>query len=383
VSGGAARPRVLIAGGGTGGHTGPGLAVAAALAERGVACAWIGSRDGLEARQAPAAGIPYFAIPTGKLRRYWAWRNVTDLVVRVPAGTGRALGLLAWLRPRVVFATGGFVALPVVVAAWLQRVPVVIHEQTSVPGLANRIAARLARRVAVTFADSARHFPAAKVVVTGNPLRPALRAGRPADALARFALDPALPLVYVTGGAQGAHALNRAVGEILPDLLVRAQVVHQCGDHPETGDRGWLEERRAALPPALAARYAVRPWVGDELGGVYAAAALVVGRAGAGTVNECCQLGVPALYVPLPGASGDEQTATARLVERAGGCAVLPQASLTPGALLERVLGLLAEPARLKEMGERARALAVPDAGDRLVALLLERAGLTRDESTP
>jgi len=148
--------------------------------------------------------------------------------------------------------------------------------------------------------------------------------------------------------------------------------VHQSGDNHATGDRVGLQARRAALAPALAARYALRPWVGDELADVYAAAALVVSRAGAGTVNECCQLGVPALYIPLPGAAGDEQTANARLVGRAGGCAILPQASMTPTLLLERIRELLGDATRLKEMGERARALAVPDAADRIVDLLLE-----------
>jgi UDP-N-acetylglucosamine--N-acetylmuramyl-(pentapeptide) pyrophosphoryl-undecaprenol N-acetylglucosamine transferase len=365
---------IVIAGGGTGGHTSPGLAVAAQLRERGVPHAWIGSREGLEARQAAEHGIPYFAIPTGKLRRYWAWRNLPDLAINVPAGVATAAWRLRRLRPRAVLATGGFVALPVVVAAAQTRVPVVVHEQTSVPGLANRIAARLARRIAVTFADSAYHFPPARVVVTGNPLRAELRAGTRADAVERFGLDPALPLVYVTGGAQGAHAINRPLGEIVGDLLQQAQVIHQCGDNPATGDLAWLEAHRAALPPALAQRYTVRPWVGGELAGIYATAALVVTRAGAGTVNECCQLGLPALYIPLPRTSGDEQTANARLVGRAGGCSILPQASLTPELLLERIRTLLAEPARLKDMGERARALAIPDAADRLVNLLLEAA---------
>ena len=363
---------VVIAGGGTGGHTSPGLAVATLLRERGIPHAWIGSRDGVEARRAAEQSIPYFAIPTGKLRRYWSWRNVSDLTVNVPAGVLRARGLLRQLAPRVVLATGGFVALPVVLGAALARVPVVVHEQTAVPGLANRIAARLARRVAITFAPSERHFPPGRVVVTGNPLRPDLRAGSRADAIGRFALDPALPLVYVTGGAQGARAINRAVGEIVGDLLTGAQVIHQCGDNPVTGDRAWLETKRAALAPALARRYTVLPWVGAELAGIYAAASLIVARAGAGTVNECCQLGLPALYIPLPGASGDEQTANARLVGRAGGCSILPQATLTPDLLLERIRALLAEPARLKDMGERARTLAIPDAAERLVAVLLE-----------
>ena len=363
---------IVITGGGTGGHTSPGLAVATLLRERGVSHAWIGSRDGLEARRAREEGIPYHAITTGKLRRYWAWRNVTDLAINVPAGILGALVLLRRLRPRAVLATGGFVALPVVLAATLARIPVVVHEQTAVPGLANRIAARRARRVAVTFAESARHFPSGRVVVTGNPLRPDLRVGSRADAVARFGLDPTLPLLYVTGGALGAHAINRAVGEIAPALVEQVHVIHQCGDNAVTGDRAWLQGRRDALPTGLARRYTVQPWVGPELAGIYATATLVVARSGAGTVNECCQLGLPALYIPMPGASGDEQTANARLVGRAGGCSIVPQASLTPELLLERIRSLLAEPARLKDMGERARSLAIPDAAERLVNLLVE-----------
>lgn len=363
---------VVIAGGGTGGHTSPGLAVAAVLRSRSISCAWIGSRDGIEARRVPERGMPFFTIPTGKLRRYWSWKNVTDVGLNVPAGVIRARALLARLRPSVVFGTGGFVALPVVAAAALARVPIVIHEQTAVPGLANRIASRFARRVALTYAESAAHFPRASVIVTGNPLRAELRAGSRADAVARYGLDPALPLVYVTGGVQGAHRINRAVGEILGPLLAHAQVIHQCGDNPATGDRAWLDTRRAALPTTLAGRYHVASYVGDELAGIYAAVALVIGRAGAGTVNECCHLGLPALYVPLPGTRGDEQTANARLVERAGGSLVLPQSSLTPERLLTDVTALLGDLRRLEEMGARARGLAVPDAAERLATAIEE-----------
>jgi len=361
---------VVIAGGGTGGHTSPGLAVAALLRERSRTCAWIGSRSGIEAQRVPQSGIPYIAISTGKLRRYWAWQNVADLLVNVPAGTLSVLRILRTLRPRVVFGTGGFVALPVVFGAALLRLPVVLHEQTAVPGLANRIGARFARRIAVTFPDRAGRLPAARVVVTGNPLRPELRAGSRSSAIARFQLDPAIPLVYVTGGAQGAHRINRVVGDALASLAEKAQLIHQCGENPATGDRQWLEDRRAALPPALARRYTVVPYIGAELAGIYAAAALVVARAGAGTVNECCQLGVPALYVPLPGTRGDEQTENARIVERVGGAVVLPQSMLTTERLVREVRALLADPAGLKQMGEHARTLAVPDAAERIVALL-------------
>ena len=364
--------KILIAGGGTGGHTSPGLAVAAALQSLGAECEWIGSRHGIEAQRVPERGIPFHAIATGKLRRYWSWRNVTDLAVNVPAGVWQAFRLVGRIRPDAVFATGGFVAVPVALAAALRRVPLVIHEQTAVPGLANRVTARFARRIALTFPESGAAFPAGRAVLTGNPLREELRGGARERAVERFGLDAAAPLVYVTGGALGAHRLNRIVGEALPGLLEVAQAIHQCGDNARTRDRDWLEARRTALPPALRARYRVVAYVGAELADVYAAAQLVVGRAGAGTVNECCQLGLPALYVPLPGARGDEQTANARLVEAAGGCAVLPEPALSPESLVAAVRGLLAAPARLKEMGERARTLARPDAARRIAELLLQ-----------
>lgn len=363
---------ILIAGGGTGGHTSPGLAVAAALQARGQRVAWIGSRDGIEARRVPAAGIPYTAVATGKLRRYWDWRNVSDLLVNVPSGLGGAWRALGRVAPRVVFGTGGFVALPVVVAAALRGIPSVVHEQTVVPGLANRLSAPLARKIAVTYASSAARFPAAKVVVTGNPLRPELRGGSAAAARARYGFEPGLPVVYVTGGALGAHRINRTAGDALPALLGHAQVVHQCGDNPATGDLAWLRARHAALPPALRARYVVTPFVGDELADLFAAVSLIVGRSGAGTLNECCHLGIAALYIPLPGTSGDEQTLNARMVADAGGAEVLAQAALTPAALAERVAALLQSPQRLKEMGERARAFAVPDAAERIADLLVE-----------
>jgi UDP-N-acetylglucosamine--N-acetylmuramyl-(pentapeptide) pyrophosphoryl-undecaprenol N-acetylglucosamine transferase len=362
---------VVIAGGGTGGHTSPGLAVAAVLRTRGVPCVWIGSTSGLEARRVPEHGIEYHAIATGKLRRYWDWQNVSDLALHVPTGLAQAWRLLHRVRPGVVLGTGGFVALPVVMAAAGLRIPLVVHEQTSVPGLANRMAARVARRVAVSWEASRHHFQSSTTVLTGNPLRPELRLGSREAATARFGLDASLPLLYVTGGAQGASRLNRVVGEALERLLEQAQMVHQCGDNPATGDRQWLEERRARLPSALAPRYTITPFVAGELADLYAATTLVMTRAGAGTLNECCQLGLPAIYVPLPGASRNEQMANARLAERAGAAVVLPQPVLTPERLVASVRDLLADPGRLKEMGERARALAVPDAAERLADLLL------------
>jgi UDP-N-acetylglucosamine--N-acetylmuramyl-(pentapeptide) pyrophosphoryl-undecaprenol N-acetylglucosamine transferase len=364
--------RIAIAGGGTGGHTSAGLAVAAALGKRGADIHWIGSRAGIEARRVPEAGVPFHPIHAGKLRRYWDWQNVPDLALRAPAGAAQSWRILRRLRPSLLFATGGFVSLPPALAARALAIPVVVHEQTAVPGLANRIVARFAKRIALTFPLSGNELPRDRTVITGNPLRPELEGGTREAACRHFSFDPALPIVYVTGGAQGSHKINRMVGEILPALLAGCQVIHQCGESSNTGDRAWLAGRARALAEPLRRRYALVPYMGAELRDVYAAADLVVGRSGAGTVNECLHLRKPAIYIPLPGASGDEQTANARLVEAAGGGVLFPQVSLTADRLLQAVRRLLADRAALGVMGERARSLAVPDAAQRIARLLYE-----------
>lgn len=367
--------KLFLTGGGTGGHTSTGLAIAAALRKRlgaDLELLWIGSGTGIEARLAPEAGIPYRGIQTGKLRRYWAWANLTDLCFRVPLGSAQALGLLCRFRPHAVVSVGGFASLPVVVAARLLRLPILVHEQTAVSGLANRIGARLADRVAVSFEASAREFPAHKVVVTGNPIRPELLVGEVERARKRFGLEASLPLVYITGGAQGAHRVNRAAGPALPHMLQSCQIIHQCGKNVY-GDHGWLQEEVAArLPAELQTRYHVLPYVEAELADIYAATALLVGRAGAGTVNEAIHLGLPACFIPLPGTDREEQSANARLMEEVGAAVIIPDRELTPERLAETVVGLLADPARLLEMGQRARSLARPDAAEILVRLTLE-----------
>ncbi|HUG37860.1 MAG TPA: glycosyltransferase, partial [Candidatus Limnocylindrales bacterium] len=218
--------------------------MAEALRKRGdVQIEWIGSRRGIEARRVPDAGLPFHSIPAGKLRRYWDWENVTDLAFRVPAGLARAGLLLRRLAPDVLFVTGGFVALPPALAARVLRIPVVVHEQTAAPGLANRVAGRFAARIALSFPAGDGQFPHDRVTVTGNPIRPDLAGGSRAEACRLLGLGAGQPIVYVTGGSLGSHKINRTVGEALPRLLELGQVIHQCGDNPDTGDLAWLEAR--------------------------------------------------------------------------------------------------------------------------------------------
>jgi UDP-N-acetylglucosamine--N-acetylmuramyl-(pentapeptide) pyrophosphoryl-undecaprenol N-acetylglucosamine transferase len=257
------------------------------------------------------------------------------------------------------------------------RVPSLTHEQTALAGLANRIAGRLATRVAVSFPQSARFFDPSKVIVTGNPVRPSILNGDAAQAASLFGFDPALPTLYITGGAQGSHAINLAVREALPALLDCCQVVHQCGSGPDGSghDLRMLEKAREELPPEQQARYVVQAYVGDELGDVYALASLVVGRAGAGTLNELANLGKPSILVPLPGAAGGEQEANARALEKEGGAVVLLEENLTADSLSLAVCSLITDSEKLAEMSAGVRKLATTGAADKIVDELLRLAG--------
>ena len=379
--------RVIVTGGGTGGHVSPAVAVITHLRERSQTEGWalhllyIGSVTGVERRVMAEMGVPYVPVATGKLRRYLSPHTPVDLLVRLPLGVVQAVRVVRRFDPDVIFSTGGYVCVPTIIAGWLLGVPSLTHEQTALVGLANRIAGRFATRVAISYAQSARYFRADKVILTGNPVRPSILSGEAARAASLFGFDPHVPTVYITGGAQGSHAINMAVRDALPALLECCQVVHQCGEGPDgTGaDLRALQQACEALPPSLRARYAVRAYVGDELGDVYAWAALVVGRAGAGTVNELANIGKPSVLIPLPGAAGGEQEANARALERSGGAVILLQKDLTPQTLTEVVCALVANPRRLAAMREGARRLAMPGAAEAIAQELLRLAGVGRE----
>jgi UDP-N-acetylglucosamine--N-acetylmuramyl-(pentapeptide) pyrophosphoryl-undecaprenol N-acetylglucosamine transferase len=368
--------RLVIAGGGTGGHVQPAIAVYQRLsAAADVEALWLGSHSGVEQSAAQRAGIVFIPIQTGKFRRYLSLRTPVDLV-RIPIGVAQALRTLKRVRPDVVLSTGGFVSVPTVIAARMLHIPSLTHEQTATVGLATRINARFASVIALSFEQSRRQLAASKarVIVTGNPIRTSLFNGSGEEALRSFGFSPDLPLVYVTGGALGAHAINEAVQSALPELLKTTQVVHQCGAASGNGDLPLLLKARAALSSELQARYVVRERIDDELPDLYAAAALVVGRAGAGTVAELAALGKPSLLIPLPGTGGDEQTVNARVLADAEAAVLLPQTELTPTRLVTEIQTLLTS-GRLASMSEAALTCGQPDAAERLAAEILSLAG--------
>jgi UDP-N-acetylglucosamine--N-acetylmuramyl-(pentapeptide) pyrophosphoryl-undecaprenol N-acetylglucosamine transferase len=372
--------RLIIAGGGTGGHVLPALAVVEELRGRGLPLdlLWIGSRGDVEGPAAESAGIPFRPVLTGKLRRYLAAETVID-ALRLPIGTLQAWRIVRRFRPDVIFSTGGFVSVPTV-AAGARLAPILTHEQTAVLGLATRINLRCADVLAVSFERSAVRARGyrGRIVLTGNPVRASLAQGDAARGLARFGFDSGRPLLYVTGGARGASPINQRLAGLLPDLLQTCQILHQTGPATANDDLKTLKRLRVTWPPELQKRYRVVEFVRDELADVYAAAALVLGRAGAGTVADLAYLGKPGLLIPLPGSGGGEQDDNARALADAGGAVILAQDEATPARLRTDLERLLRDPERLRSMGERAASLGRRDAAARLADELLALAGRTR-----
>lgn len=368
--------RLAITGGGTGGHLVPAIAVIETLQQRSghlkPDLLYLGSRRGAEAEVIPALGVTYRPITTGKLRRYLSAANVADLL-RLPVGVVQSLYHLSRFRPHALLATGGYVSVPPVLAASALRIPVVLHEQTGRLGLANRINARFAKVIALSVPGSA--STRRPTILTGNPIRRSLLSGSRQRGLQRFGFVSELPLVYVTGGAQGAHFINELLRFSLTALLPHTQILHQCGD-TASGKQDYeaLAAAASELPDHLRRRYTVLRFVGPELGDVYAAADLVVGRAGAGTVNELTALHLPAVLIPLPHAAGDEQRENARRLVAAGGAVMLEEAVTTPVSLQRTILDLLAAPDRLTAMREATSGVEAARAADRLADLLLAAA---------
>lgn len=369
--------KVLLTGGGTAGHISPALAVVQTLREMDADCEflYVGSKSKLERSQIEAAKVRFVAIATGKLRRYFSIENAIDQF-RIPLGFFQALGHISHFKPDVVLATGGYVAVAPVLAARVLGVPILIHEQTTQIGLANRINARFATQIALSWECALASLAPKlrqKAFVSGNPVRPTIFGGRGERALSHFGLRDGLPVVYVTGGSQGARVINLAVEACLPQLLEKCAVIHQCGEQSEgESDFDVLTRARLKLPAEKQNRYAVAKFLKDELKDVFALADLVVGRAGAGTLAELCALGKPALYVPLRPSGGDEQFKNAQMCVESGAAVVLLQTECDGENLLRNVGNLLGDKTHLKKMGESAKTLAKPAAARDLARAVLE-----------
>jgi len=353
--------RAILAGGGTGGHVIPALAIAHELKEQFNAdVVFVGTARGIENRLVPAAGFKLRLVEVGALKKVSLLTRVKTLFA-LPRAVFAASQILREFRPDVVIGVGGYASGPAMLAAALSSVPSIAFEPNSVPGFANRVVASMISVAAVHFAETCRWF--GRCVVTGVPVRRAFFQipPRPPDG------DPTLLLF---GGSQGAQALNRALVGALPELAKRVpglRIIHQ------TGEREYNDCQAEHLRARISAE--VSPFI-DDMPGAFAHADLLLCRSGASTVAEVTAAGKPAIFVPFPHAADDHQRRNAEALAKKQAAVLIPEAELTPQRLAETVTGLLNDPRRLTMMGAAARALSHPDAALKIAQLAAKLAGL-------
>lgn len=366
--------KVVLAGGGTGGHVFPALALARELRSRDIEALMIGTARGLEASAFTAEGFSVEIIRVERLRGMAVPAQAKSLVL-LPQALIHALVLLGRHRPQVVVGMGGYAAGPVSMAAVLRRIPLLIHEQNLALGMTNRVLARVADMVAVTFEET-RPLLGREVVVTGNPVRREILEADRRKGCEAFHLDPGKVTLLVFGGSQGARQINQAVTEALPHLVAwqdRLQIVHATGER----DRGGMEEAYRAWRGEAR----VLPFIQD-MASAYAAADLVVSRAGATTIAELTALGKPALLIPYPFATNDHQRVNAEEVVRAGGARLILDRDLTGRRLAGEIQKLLTDRSLLAAMGRAAQGLGRPQASSHLADLVCQLAGDRRDDGS-
>lgn len=349
--------RIVLTGGGTAGHVTPHLAIIPRLLKEGWEIHYIGSETGIEKELIESVeGVTYHAIKTGKLRRYFSIKNFSD-PFRVLAGAAQSIALLKKLKPNVVFSKGGYVSVPVVYAAAINRIPVIIHESDMTSGLANKLSLPFAKELLCTFPETAKEV-GKKALYIGAPIRDELLNGRRERGMKLFGFNDNRPVLMVVGGSLGAQAVNRAVRGALTELTKCFQVLHICGngnvDGKYEGMKGYVQVQ----------------YLKEEMADAYACADVVISRAGSNTICELLALRKPTLLIPYPStASRGDQEVNAQSFERRGFSRVLEQTDLTPDMLVKSVVEVYKDRGQLIDSMNREPRM---KAADRIV----ERIGI-------
>lgn len=316
---------VVLTGGGTAGHVTPNIALISALKAQSAQLNYIGSATGPEAEIIARQEVPFYAIHCGKLRRYFSWQNFID-PFKTMAGIAQAWWYLGKLKPDVVFSKGGFVAFPVVVAAWLKRIPVIAHESDFTPGLANKLSFPFASKICVTFADAKKRIHQQdKTIVTGTPIRQSLFEGDKERGLKLCHFKGNLPVLMIMGGSLGSQSINHVVRDALPNLLKSYAIIHICG-------RGNIDNTLKLE------NYCQFEYINDELPHLFAAADMIVSRAGANSLYEILALKIPNLLIPLPTkASRGDQIDNAKYFNQLGVSRLLLEENLNKSSFLSAI----------------------------------------------
>ena len=363
--------RIVLTGGGSGGHVMPLIAVTeslrAKLGDR-IDFLYIGSKGKIEQDAMSESHVPAKFIATGKMRRYFALQNFVDFF-KVPIGFVQALWYLLRYMPDVVFSKGGNVSVPVVIAAWLYRIPIMTQDSDAVPGMATRVIGKLADRVAVAYPSAMDYFSAGHAALIGNPVRKDILTGDRTEALKCFGLSGDTFTVLVLGGSLGARIIDKAIVKILPKLLTHAQVIHQTGEahYDETvqsaKDLGVVANANGYIPKAFMDI--------NEMKQALVVADLVVSRAGANAIAEIAAMGKPAILIPLAVAANDEQRMNAYEIARVGGAVVLEEGNLGENMFLGKITGLLQDAPLRAHMAQSITVFYHPDAADTIADELI------------
>lgn len=340
--------RILFTGGGTGGHIFPIIAIAEEMRKRDakVSLAYIGPSDFTSKTFLPQAKIKAYYIVSGKLRRYLSagsfFSNIFDLLIKIPFGILQAFTVMFFLAPDVIVSKGGFGSIPVIIAGWILRIPIFMHESDVVPGLANKIGSKFSEKIFVSFPISEMdYFPRKKMIESGNPVRRILAQGRKEDALQYFNLTSERPVILILGGSQGSERINEVVLDILIDALQEFEIIHQTG---AAGFKRVKNESLALIDESLRKYYHPYFFLDEkELALAYSASNCIVARSGAGTIFEIALVKKPSVLIPLPESAQNHQVRNAYSYAKNGSCLVLEEGNFTHHFFLEKLREVLNE----------------------------------------
>ncbi|MFZ5365227.1 MAG: undecaprenyldiphospho-muramoylpentapeptide beta-N-acetylglucosaminyltransferase [Patescibacteria group bacterium] len=317
--------KILFSGGGTMGSVMPLLAIKDALQNKNAEFFWIGTKNGPEREVIEKSGIRFYSIHSGKLRRYFSLATLIAPVLLI-AGVCQSLRLILKFKPDIILAAGGYVGVPVVWAGWMLRKKIIVHQQDLIVGLANKLMTPLADKITVSLEEQKKCFPQNKVVVTGNPVRKMIFQGSKDSAIKRFGLLADLPTILVMGGGTGALAINKLIRQLLPELVRFCQIIHLTGP----GKKLYFQHRR----------YHSFEFLNQELADAFAAADLVISRAGFSALTELAALAKPVILIPLP---NDDQLSNARYFETKKAAEIFDQEKMTGAELLKKIKTLLSD----------------------------------------
>lgn len=341
----------------------PLLAVAEELKKResGAEFLWIGTKNGPEKKVIELSGIKFMSVPAGKLRRYFSGWNILA-PFSLAAGFFKSFWLILKFKPRMILSAGGFVAVPVIWAGWILRVPSLVHQEDLRPGLANKLTARFAKIITVTFSESLKYFP--RAVVTGNPVRPEIFSGSRERALQIFNLEKDLPTIFILGGGTGAMSLNKIVVAAARELVKFCQVIHMTGGKIDESLRVNIENIKRET-----ARYHSMEFLGKDLPDVFAAADLVISRAGMGTLTELALLGKPTVLIPI---SGSHQEDNAYYFKKQNAVVFWDERNITSENFSAAISELLNNKVELENLGRNIKEIMPADAAQKIVDEILK-----------